>query len=233
MISDYKAVFFDAGGTLLHPYPSVGIIYSQVAAKHGCKADPDELNKLFREIWRRRDGMSGLESHNNEKKERDWWRSIVVEVFDHFGGVPNFEEFFLELYEVFGSPDYWRLYPGVKEILGELKKRKKRLAIVSNWDSRLLKLCKGFELEEYFEFILASAIFGASKPGPKIFNEALKRMGIQPHEAVHIGDSYEDDIKGAMGVGINAILIDWHHSEHDKHLRPAHPHMIKNLKELI
>jgi len=65
-------------------------------------------------------------------------------------------------------------------------------------------------IEEYFEFVLASAVFGASKPNPKIFEAALEKMGAKPAHAVHIGDSLEDDIKGAGRAGIWGIWIDRH-----------------------
>ena len=228
MISKYKAIFFDAGGTLLHPYPSVGEIYVQVAARHGCSFKARGLDILFRQAWLKRDGLTSLESHSNEKVERDWWRSLVHEIFETAGGIADFENFFNELYHVFGSPEAWRLYPDVPEILDTLKARGKKLAIISNWDSRLFKLCDGLQVREYFDFVLASAVFGASKPSPKIFTEALQKSGVAPEEAVHIGDSYEDDIKGAHGVGMKAILIERTPKRHFPHIP-----IIRDLKELL
>ena len=77
MIHSYKAVFFDAGGTLLRPYPSVGEIYQTVASRHGCQVDKDVIEKKFRKIWIRRNGLADLSSHSDEKVERELWRSIV------------------------------------------------------------------------------------------------------------------------------------------------------------
>ena len=208
MISSFKAVFFDAGGTLFYPYPSVGEIYSRVALGYGCPATSDELEHLFKKAWFKRDGLAALVSHSSEKIEKEWWRGLVEEVFSQVGGVRNFGAFFEELYEVFGRPHVWRLYPETQEVLEELKRRGKRLAIVSNWDSRLFNLCEGLSLKKYFDLILASAVFGAAKPNPSIFQEALRQLHVAPHEAVHIGDSFEDDIQGARLTGIEAILID-------------------------
>lgn len=219
MLRDFKAVFFDAGGTLLHPYPSVGQIYAEVACRYGCKAQPEQLEVLFRRHWLKRDGLTALASHNDEKVERMWWRGLVNDIFTEAGGVSDFDAFFHELYDLFGHPDVWRLYPDVKDLLARLKKQGKKLGIISNWDSRLFKICEGLGLTGHFDFILASAVFGASKPSPKIFQEALKRAGVQPHEAVHIGDSFEDDVRGAKALGIHAILIDRHPKP-----RPAEHH---------
>ena len=229
MIRSYKAVFFDAGGTLLHPFPSVGEIYRDAAARYGCFAPAQTLETLFREAWLKRDGLSSLQSHSSQKVERDWWQSLVQEVFSQVGGVGDFEAFFDELYDLFARPECWRLYPGVLDVLLELKSKKKKLGIVSNWDSRLFVICSGLGLEDYFEFILASAVFGASKPSPRIFDEALRRAGVRPQEAVHIGDSFEDDVKGARAAGLQAILIE----RHPQHRKLEDIPVIHDLKELL
>ncbi len=229
MIHSFKVVFFDAGGTLFHPWPSVGEIYARVGSKYGCRGEAAKLEKLFRDAWIKRDGLLNLASHNNEKIERDWWRNLVHEIFTTAGGVENFEIFFDELYHCFGEAGAWRVYPGVLEVLEEVKRRGKKIAIISNWDSRLFNLCEGLGVKQHFEFILASAVFGASKPGPRIFEEALRKAGVEAHEAVHVGDSLEDDIQGALGVGMKAILIDRSHKPRKHPIAPT----IRDLKELL
>ncbi len=230
MIDSYKAVFFDAGGTLLHPFPSVGEIYKRVAHTHGCKIESEQAEKLFREVWLKRDGLSHMVNHSSsEKVERAWWRELVHEIFSHLGGVEDFETFFTELYDTFARPECWKLYPGTLEVLSAVQKKGKKTGIISNWDSRLLSICEGMELNQYFDFVIASAVFGASKPSPRIFEEALRRAGVQPHEAVHIGDSFEDDIKGARAIGMNAILIE----RHPQHRKLEQVETIHDLRELI
>ena len=63
-------------------------------------------------------------------------------------------------------------------------------------------------LAGHFDFILASAEVGSAKPDETIFAEALKRSGVSPHEACHIGDEPRADVQGANNAGIDAILID-------------------------
>lgn len=208
MLRRYRAIFFDAGGTLFRPYPSVGEIYERVASKYGCKARAGELEKKFHDAWLKRDGLKALASHLSEKIERDWWRELVHEVFDEYALGGRFETFFEELYDVFARPSSWELFPDTLDVLKHLRKGKQKIGIVSNWDSRLFHLCEGLGLTPYFDFILASAVFGAAKPSDKIFKEALKLSGVEPHEAVHIGDSLEDDIHGARKSGIHAVLVD-------------------------
>lgn len=208
MLKQFDFIFFDAGGTLFRPWPSVGEVYEQVAARFGSTAKAAQLEKLFHKAWLKRDGLSHLAGGSSEKIERDWWKELVLEVFTETGGISNFENFFHELYDVFGHPDCWRLYEETVTTLENLKDSGKKLGIISNWDSRLFQLCDGLGIRKYFDFVLASSVFGAAKPSPEIFKEALRLANAQPRQTVHIGDSLEDDIKGASNVGIKAILID-------------------------
>lgn len=235
MISKYRVVFFDAGGTLVHPYPSVGEIYAGVARRYGCRNSASEIQSLFTSAWKRRDGIGGLNSQTSEKIERQWWRDLVHEVFSALGGVDNFDGFFEELYDLFARPEVWRLYPGTMEVLKALKKRGQKLAIISNWDSRLLKLCETLGIQDYMEFILASAVVGVSKPDPRIFLEALQRMNSESGDAVHVGDSWEDDVKGATKLGIEAIWINRHGDSHPaaSHQQAQRIRTIRDLKELL
>jgi putative hydrolase of the HAD superfamily len=240
MIDDYPVVFFDAGGTLFHPYPSVGEIYAEVSARYGGRASGPDLEKIFRRTWIARDREGGAACgaqkghHSNEKIEKQWWYALVRAVFDQAGGVSDFDSFFEELYDLFADPQVWRLYEGTAEVLGRLKKTGKRLAVVSNWDSRLFHRVEGLGLNGYFEFVLASAVVGCSKPGRRIFDEALRRMGTGADRAVHVGDSLEDDIRGAAGAGIAGILVDRHHPMHGGRREvPSGVKVIGHLDELL
>lgn len=229
-----RAIFFDAGGTLFRPFPSVGHYYSMVAAKHGCEVGEKEVEAAFRRVWSEHDGIGDLRSRSDEKIEKEFWRKIVAAVFKDFKGLRVFDPFFDELHDLFAEPGVWRLYPEVEEVLRTLKKQKLVLGMVSNWDSRLLKLCEGLGIDRYFDFKVISAMFGVAKPNPKIFHEALKKAGVQAGEAVHVGDSLEDDVRGAHLAGMKAIWLDRSSrhgtltEEHKEFLTTIH-----DLKELI
>lgn len=207
-LRNVKAIFFDAGGTLFRPYPSVGEIYSEVAAQYGFVADPKDLEELFHTAWEERDGLASLSGLSTEKKEKEWWHALVWDVFSKRGRIENFESFFEELYDRFARAEAWRLFPDTLPALKALKKRQKILGIVSNWDSRLFGICEGLGLGPYLDFILPSAVVGAAKPNPKIFQEALRRARVLRQEALHVGDSLEDDVLGAQRAGIYVLFLD-------------------------
>lgn len=233
-LEEAEIIFFDAGGTLFYPYPSVGVLYSEVASRYGQTASAESIQRQFHEVWKQRHGLTDLSSHSNAKIERAWWRHLVRDVFEPLGGVRDFETFFDELYNLFASPESWRLYDESLEVLEVLRQSGKRMAMISNWDSRLIRLCRELGVEEYMEFILISAVFGASKPGKAIFNEALRKAGVKPDRAVHIGDSYEDDVQGALNAGMAGIWVDRHgflaHTSIPGERRIAH---ISDLRKVI
>ena len=63
-----------------------------------------------------------------------------------------------------------------------------RLAIVSNFDTRLRPILKGLGVDELFNSIVISAEVGVEKPNPLIFEVACQQLGVLPEEAVHVGD---------------------------------------------
>ena len=152
--------------------------------------------------------MASLEGPATPELEKSWWRALVKDVFSEIASDDRFDTFFDELYDTFGQAQSWRLYPEVRETLSRLKSKGFILGIISNWDSRLLALCRQMDLEPYFHFILVSALVGHSKPGAKIFQDALKLAGCAPHEAIHVGDSFQDDYEAARQAGIGAIYLD-------------------------
>jgi putative hydrolase of the HAD superfamily len=205
-----KVVFFDAGGTLFRPYPSVGAIYARVAAAHGMRVDGDHVEKVFHAQWHKRNGMTTLAGLTSEKIEREWWYALVRDVFGNLGEFDNFDAFFEELYELFARAECWRLFDDTVPVLERLKAEGFRLAIISNWDHRLISIVKQLGLADYFEQVTASSAVGTAKPGKRIFETALEGMGIPAAEGLHVGDSLEDDYHGASRAGLKAVLLDRH-----------------------
>lgn len=193
---------------MFRPYPSVGDIYCEVAFQHGLQAEAGVLEELFHSHWEEKDGLASLAKRTSHKEEKEWWRALVWDVFSKVGEIKNFEAFFEELYDRFAGAEAWRLFPDALPLIKSLKKKGKIVGIISNWDSRLFGICDDLGLTPHLDFILASAEVGVAKPDPVIFKEALKRAGVSPYEALHVGDSIKDDVWGAQQLGIHAIFID-------------------------
>jgi FMN phosphatase YigB (HAD superfamily) len=64
------------------------------------------------------------------------------------------------------------------------------------------------KLTPFFDDIVVSTLVGASKPSREIFEIALTRAGVEPSQALHVGDSLHDDYHGAKSAGLAALLVD-------------------------
>ena len=131
---------------------------------------------------------------------------------------------------MFRDGSNWKVYEDVIEsqIFVKLKERKIILGVISNWDSRLTSTLDSLELTDHFKFILPSAVVGSAKPDKKIFAEAIRLSGVEPHEACHIGDEVKADFNGARNAGIHAILLD-RDNQFDESIQPK----VRSFLELV
>ena len=195
-----RAVFFDVGGTLIHPWPSVGSVYARVGKKFDIHASAEAMEQAFRSAWK--ESKRGALTTSN----KEWWRSLVSRA------VPNARDGYFEaLYEEFAQPDAWRIFPDVFETLTECRSRKLHVGVISNWDERLRPLLERLDLSRYLDSLTISCEVGAEKPAAAIFRAALRAAGTSAGEALHVGDSEVDDVAGAEAIGMNALLVrgDW------------------------
>lgn len=102
---------------------------------------------------------------------------------------------------------YLVLYPHVNLTLMELAKRGLRLAVVSDAPrfQAWLRLSQ-LQLQHFFDPVVAFEDTGERKPSPKPFQRALEMLGIDPGEALMIGDWPERDVIGAKQVGIRTAF---------------------------
>jgi putative hydrolase of the HAD superfamily len=225
-----KAVFFDAAGTLIRTVRKVGESYAEIAAKHGINVSPAELNGRFHVAF---NGASPLAfpkvaGSAIEALEHAWWKTLVRKVFEPWQPVENFDEFFDELFVYFSRPQAWSLFPEVLETLSALKERGVMLAVISNFDSRLIKILDGLGASNWFEEIYVSSRIGHAKPDRRIFEAALRQHGLAAENAAHVGDSEKNDLRGANAAGLRGILIDRASSEPSNGER-----RIADLRELL
>ena len=225
-----KTVFFDAAGTLMRPVRPVGESYTLVAANYGMKVPAQEVSARFRACFGSAPPLAFPVAEGNgiTDLERAWWKSLVQKVFEPFGSFPRFDDYFTDLFAYFARADSWRLFPETRDTLAALKDRGIKLAVISNFDSRLLAILDGLDVASEFESILISSAVGYAKPAREIFEHALKRHRIKAEEALHVGDSVEKDAEGARGAGIQGVLLD-----RNAKLKAAGFPKIKNLSELL
>jgi putative hydrolase of the HAD superfamily len=117
-----------------------------------------------------------------------------------------------------------------KEILEQLSPEY-LLAVISNFYGNIETVLEELSLKKYFTSILDSAVVGIRKPDPKIFEIALNELGVNPNDAVMIGDSYTNDIVPAKLIGCKTIWINNKGWEEQNENNKADI-IIKSFKEL-
>ncbi len=123
--------------------------------------------------------------------------------------------------------------PEVLAALDELRRARYRMGLVSNISLRPDLMRADLErmgLAKYLDAMVFSSEVGLRKPDPRIFQEALDRLGVEPQETVFVGDRLYDDVSGAQAVGMRAVLTRQFRQEDDPDYAPDA--VISHLSEL-
>ena len=190
----YKAAVFDMDGTILNTLDDLCASLNHAMAETGHRSDftPGEVGAFFgsgaEEAMARALRTEGGGNAKPEEARR------VFEVFR--GWYPTHCEI------------NTRPYPGVPELLTELRARGVKTAVVSNkLDAAVRSLCK-----THFPGLIDAALGERPdvrrKPAPDMTLAALERLGVPPAEAVYIGDS-EVDLLTAENAGTDCVAVSW------------------------
>src|SRR5437764_10010271 len=153
-----------------------------------------------------RDAIGGLAQNDG----KDWCRELADHILREAApdvGELDRDNFFEVAYEHFAESGVWELYPDVIDVLRHLHRRF-QLAIVSNFDGRLRVILERLGISKYFGHIFVSSEIGADKPDPEIFRRAVKFLGLQPGDVLHVGDDPERDWQAAAIAGLRIFKLD-------------------------
>ncbi len=188
-----KWVAFDAVGTLLQPHPSVHVVYHRIGRRHGSGHSAHQVRVRFRRAYASALAAS-TDLVTSDQCERDFWRRVVGEVLDD---VVDAQACFEELHAWYARPEAWRLHTDVTQTLSALHDRGQRLAIASNFDTRLVQVCAGFSELSVIEHSVISSQVGCHKPGAAFFDALVLSCGCAPEQILMVGDDLTNDVRGA------------------------------------
>ena len=189
-----RAVFLDALGTLVELEPPWNFLRSKVPAEI---SDQRLIEAVKAEIdYYKRHADEGRDPESLADLRHRCAEFLSTEL-----GAPVSAEELMAAVRI--GP-----YPDAEPTLTALRERGLRLVVVSNWDCSLSGVLERCGLAHLFEGAIASAVVGARKPDPAIFVPALELAGVEPAEALHVGDTPEEDLVAARDAGIRGLLID-------------------------
>lgn len=209
MAEGYKAIFFDAGYTLIRPVVPLSDLFLRAFEGSGVALDKKWVKESFDKAVRDLISQPDTTETDSDEAQKEWvWKLFHKTLHEDEGAKAQLKPYFERFYQAFYEPDLWKPFPEVERVLKALKEREFTLGIISNAATLFYPLFEILGLEGYFDFLLISSHFGFKKPSKAIFDEALRLARVRPREALHVGDSYHDDLMGALEAGLDAALID-------------------------
>jgi REG-2-like HAD superfamily hydrolase len=211
-----RAIFYDVGGTLLETVPTPEDFTARISEALGTRVDPERLKEAFPDLY------SFINTHEASRGGkgsawradhtiRELWIDFYLHSFEKAGVVApeaKMRQIAGESYDWYTDPELWRPYPDVVPAFEAGRDAGLIQGVISDWGTDLLAILQHLGLTSFLDFVVSSAVVGWAKPHPQIFLHALARGGVNPDEAVYVGDFYVNDILGARSVGIHPVLLD-------------------------
>jgi putative hydrolase of the HAD superfamily len=197
-----RAVLFDVDFTLCRPGPELSPErYARIAARHGITLDVSRYDDA------REAAALNLKRHPELLHDDTIWHRFTEEIFLGMGGPEEIaSECATEIEQGWEVSENFDLFEDALPVLEELRAAQLLLGLVSNGIRDLREFVVHHRLD--VDAVVGSRAHGFVKPHPTIFQAALEQLGVEPAEAVMVGDSLEEDVEGARALGLRAILID-------------------------
>jgi putative hydrolase of the HAD superfamily len=196
-----RAVVFDVDFTLARPGPDLGPAgYVELGRRHGLALDPERYHEA------RVAAFAEVKRHPELDHDEEIWVLFTERIIVGMGGAGNTYAAAVEMEERWTHSARFELYDDALPVLADLRERGLKIGLLSN-SSR--------DLDEFVEHhglvadaVLTSHVHGKTKPHEMIFRAMLDLLAVAPPEAAMVGDTIEDDVEGALAVGMRAVLLD-------------------------
>jgi putative hydrolase of the HAD superfamily len=219
-MAELKAVLFDVDFTLARPGPELGPEgYVRAGERHGLRLDPARYETA------RDAALVDLRRHPELEHDDEIWFRFTERIVRGMGGEADAAyACAVEITRAWELHENFELYDDVPDALAALRAAGLRIGLVSNSARDVAEFARHHGLDVGAG--ISSFHHGRTKPHASIFRAVLDLLGVEPAEAVMVGDTIADDIEGALALGMRAILLD-----RDR-LRPDFQPRIVSLSEL-
>ena len=201
-----KAVLFDLGETLVKTWIPE-IVFKKVLYSLGVDRSVDEIREALARTDEQFDNLNYRSLYGKIPYKEYWgkWNSLVLK---HLG-IPDYEKLVGEIETQWFKHADCEAYPDAEETLVKLRRMSLKTGLVSTgYETDVYAILGKTGLrKELFDVIVGADTTGRANPHPEAFRHALEKLGVEPEEALFIGDKVDDDYRGAEEVGITPILI--------------------------
>lgn len=215
-----EAVLFDVDFTICRPGPELRPeAYAERGREFSLELDPS----LFEPT--RRAALAELKRHPELVHDDELWVSFSEQIIRGMGGAGEGVRLLAEtMVLAWERAEHFELYDDVLPTLAELRGHGLRLGLVSNTARDLPAFVSHHRLD--VDAVIGAREHGKTKPDPSIFGAVLDELGVEAAFAAMVGDSLEDDIGGALALGMSAFLVD------RTGAYPDYPGRLSGLREL-
>jgi putative hydrolase of the HAD superfamily len=220
-MSAIKAILFDMDDTLIDDTGSFRLSMQRLCGEFEPRFDFERLSAAY-------DGRSVPFWPAGDLREMrlQLWRKAL----DDCGYEPSLAEAVLESY-IRHRTATCAAIDGTSRVLESLR-GSYHLGVVTNGGRDLQQpRLEATGLAGYFDAMVCSSDIDAGKPDARIFEHALRALGIEAGEAWHIGDGLASDVGGALGAGLTAVWFNAKGRQREAH-HPTPSHEITSLDEV-
>lgn len=211
MAQQYRLICFDAGFTLIQPRRDMAASLAATIAAEGVTPSDEALRRAWdtadRWFWEEYH-RPGNTTWSSDAAIRATWRHYHGLMLRELGVDDHDHRIADAVIASHFTAANWQRYSDVLPTIEALKADGSVLGVVSDWGSNLPEILSGVGVMPYVDFVLASATAGAAKPDAAFYRMALAQAGVEPHQALMVGDSYQADVLGARSAGMDAFLLD-------------------------
>ena len=204
-----QVVVFDLDYTLLRPsdqFEAPG--YVRTGARFGLELDPARWPQAERAAY----VAAAVRREETGLVHDDGLLPAIADaIIAGLGGGPAaaVEQTAQAIISAWSRAENFGLYDDVLPCLDAVRAAGLRMALLSNaLGHGVEEIVAHFALDDYMAAAVSSLETGAVKPAPRMFSTLFALLGVSPADAVMVGDSLEDDVKGAGACGCPAILLD-------------------------
>ena len=209
----FKNYIFDLYGTLIdiRTDEEDEALWQKMMMIYGykeCNYSDFEIRRTYKELCSRE--KAKVKEMHPERTNVDFDLTVVFrELYELKGYTPTDEEVeFTARFFRCTSTKFIKLYDGVIDFLDSLKKKGKKIYLLSNAQrSFTVPELKMMGLYDYFDGIFISSDHCVSKPCVEFFDGLFKKYKLKKIESIMIGNDFISDISGAYNFGIRSLYI--------------------------